>query len=184
MDERRPVATGAIQAHCPRCRAPVLAVVALALLGLALAETLDPAPHVAWNASASAPLGLYWVAHDRPPERGDLVLAWPPREASGLAAARGYLPENVPLVKRVAAMAGDVVCANSGIVVMNDRIVAETLLIDAQGRPLPAWNDCRTLKVGEAFLLMEGVPASFDGRYFGPITVDAIVGRVVPIWTW
>jgi conjugative transfer signal peptidase TraF len=184
MCERPLVASGVLQSHRTHCRARVLAFASLALLGLGAAEALDPAPCLVWNASASAPLGLYWVTRDLPPERGALVLAWPPKEAGALAAARGYLPENVPLVKRIAAMANDVVCANSGIVVINGRMVAQTLLIDRAGRPLPAWNGCRTLRVGEVFLLMEGVPASFDGRYFGPVTTEAIVGRLVPLWTW
>jgi type IV secretory pathway protease TraF len=29
---------------------------------------------------------------------------------------------------------------------------------------------------------MEGVADSFDGRYFGPVTTAAIVGRLVPLW--
>jgi conjugative transfer signal peptidase TraF len=183
MDERRTVAPGALRS--PRRRpAHVLALAGLALLGLGLATALEPAPYLVWNGSASAPLGLYWVAHDRLPERGDLVLARPPDDASALAVARGYLPAKVPLVKRVAAMAGDVVCANSGIVIINDRVVAETLLVDAQGRPLPAWNGCRTLQAGEVFLLIEGVPASFDGRYFGPVARSAVIRRLVPLWTW
>jgi conjugative transfer signal peptidase TraF len=182
MRERRlpiPVATRPRQ-H--RLSTGVLAFASLALLGFA--AVLDPAPRLVWNASASAPLGLYWVARDRSLERGDFVLAWPPEEASALAAARGYLPATVPLVKRIAAVADDVVCVNSGIVVINNRVAAETLLIDGEGRPLPAWNGCRTLQAGEVFLLMEGVQASFDGRYFGPVTTAAIVGRLVPLWTW
>jgi conjugative transfer signal peptidase TraF len=183
MRERPLLASGTFQPHRRYRRACVLAFAGLALLGLGLAAALDPAPRLVWNASASVPLGLYWVTRDRSPERGDLVLAWPPEEARALAAARGYLPANVPLVKRVAAMADDVVCANSGIVVINDRVVAETLLIDRTGRPLPSWNDCRTLRAGEVFLLMEGEPASFDGRYFGPVHRAAIIGRLVPLWT-
>jgi conjugative transfer signal peptidase TraF len=184
MYERRLVAPGVLQPHCLRRQARVLAFASLALFGLGVAEALDPAPCLVWNASASAPLGLYWVTRDLPPERGDLVLAWPPAEASALAAARGYLSAKVPLVKLIAATASDVVCASSGIVVINDRVVAEILPIDRAGHPLPAWNGCRTLRAGEVFLLMEGVPASFDGRYFGPVATEAIVGRLVPLWTW
>jgi conjugative transfer signal peptidase TraF len=188
MRERRTPSPGVLRLRRlhrqRRSAARVLALASLALLGLGLAAALDPAPCLVWNASASASLGLFWVDRDRSPERGELVLAWPPQEARAFADARGYLPANVPLVKRVAAMAGDVVCANSGIVVINDRVVAETLVIDGKGRPLPAWNDCRMLQAGEVFLLMEGVPDSFDGRYFGPVTTAAIVGRLVPLWTW
>jgi conjugative transfer signal peptidase TraF len=188
MPERRPLVSGGLRSLLPRWlrrrSVRVLALASLALLGLGLAAALDPAPHLVWNASASAPLGLYWVDRDRSAEPGDFVLTWPPEEVRAFAVARGYLPANVPLVKRVAAMTGDVVCAFSGIVVINDRVVAETLVIDGEGRPLPSWNECRALQEDEVFPLMEGVPDSFDGRYFGPVTTAEIVGRLVPLWTW
>jgi type IV secretory pathway protease TraF len=63
-------------------------------------------------------------------------------------------------------------------------IVAETLLIDRAGRPIPAWRGCPTLARDEVILLMADVPASFDGRYFGPTPSAAIIGRLVPLWTW
>ena len=167
-----------------QCRVPPLAASVLAVLGLGLPMLTEPVPRLVYNASASAPLGLYrLVAVDRI-DRGDLVLAHLPSAAARLAADRGYLPLSVPVVKRVAALAGDLVCADSGIVVINGRIVAETLLIDRDGRPLPAWHGCRTLAQGEVFLLMADVAASFDGRYFGPIPSAAIIGRLVSLWTW
>jgi conjugative transfer signal peptidase TraF len=151
---------------------------------LGLSEVVPPVPRLVWNASASAPLGFYWVARDKPVSRGELVLAPPPEAARRLAAERGYLPAGLPVVKRVAAIAGDIVCAGSGIVVINDRVAAQTLLMDRQGRPLAAWRGCRALADSEVFLLMEGVHDSFDGRYFGPIDASAIIGRLVPLWTW
>ena len=35
---------------------------------------------------------------------------------------------------------------------------------------------------GEFFLLMEGVPDSFDSRYFGPVRLDAVIGRLALLW--
>ncbi len=62
-------------------------------------------PSFVWNASASAPLGLYRVEQTKAAlGKGDLVLAWAPESAHRLAAERGYLPESVPLTKRIAAM--------------------------------------------------------------------------------
>jgi conjugative transfer signal peptidase TraF len=170
-----------------RRQAAILAAASLAMLGVGFATIAKPVPLLVYNGSASVPLGFYRVVHDmadRPIAVGDLVLATAPEPARRLAAERGYLPANVPLVKRVAARAGDLVCADSGITVINGRVAADTLLIDGQGRPLPAWRGCRILRQGEIFLLVENVRASFDGRYFGPITTDAIIGRLVPLWTW
>jgi conjugative transfer signal peptidase TraF len=160
------------------------AILALALLGLGLiglASLARPAPCLVWNASASAPIGFY-RALPGDAVRGDLVLVRTPKAVRQLAAERGYLPSNVPLVKRVAALDGDVVCAASDAISINGRVVAKRLARDRLGRPLPTWSGCHLLDSGEAFLLMEGVSDSFDGRYFGPTPTAAIIGRLAPLW--
>jgi len=96
---------------------------------------------------------------------------------------RGYLPAGVPLVKRIAAMAGDTVCAQGDSIFIDGQSVAVRLSADGEGRPLPSWRGCRTLDQGEVFLLMEGVRTSFDGRYFGPTSISNIVGRLDALWT-
>lgn len=159
---------------------------ALAGLGLGLigcAWLADPAPRLVWNASASAPLGLYRVEVGARIGRGDTVLAVLPDAPRRLAAERFYLPASVPLIKRVAAMTGDRICGEGDGVSINGRVVAQRLAHDDKGRPLPRWTGCRVLADSEVFLLMEGVPDSFDGRYFGPVDAAQIVGRLVPLWT-
>ena len=165
-------------------RAPILAATLAAVVGLGFSTLAHPLPRLVYNGSASAPLGFYRLVTADPIVRGDLVLAHLPEAAARLAAHRQYLPLSVPAVKRVAALAGDVVCADSGIVVINDRVVAAALAMDRNGRPLPAWHGCRPLASSEVFLLMPNVPASFDGRYFGPVPTTAIIGRLVPLCTW
>jgi conjugative transfer signal peptidase TraF len=154
------------------------------LLGLGLiglATLARPAPWLVWNASASAPIGLYRVLPGKP-ARGDLALVHTPESVRQLAAERGYLAANVPLVKRVVAAAGDVVCAAGDAISINGRVVAERLARDRLGRPLPSWSGCHLIDGGEAFLLMEGRADSFDSRYFGPIPAAAIIGRLAPLW--
>jgi conjugative transfer signal peptidase TraF len=157
--------------------------VATALAELAALAPARPIPRLVWNATASAPIGLYWVRPGEPIARGDLVLATLPDEARRLAAERRYLPSNVPAVKRVAARVGDRICGAGDRILVNGVVAAERLKADGQGRPLPAWQGCRVLYRDEVFLLMEGVPASFDGRYFGPVGTDHVIGRLVPLWT-
>src|SRR3546814_4448174 len=89
---------------------------------------------------------------------------------------------NGPLVKRVAAAAGDEVCAAGARVMVNGRIVARRFERDGTGRPMPWWSGCAELRPGEFFLLMTDSPASFDGRYFGVSDAGDIVGRARLLW--
>ena len=51
---------------------------------------------------------------------------------------------------------------------------------DIEGRTLPSWDGCRRLGGGELFLLGDTVD-SFDGRYWGPVTMNLIEGVWIPI---
>jgi conjugative transfer signal peptidase TraF len=150
----------------------------------ALGNTPSPGRAIfVWNTTASAPIGLYRVFHGRALARGDLVLAVPAPKLAAFAARRGYLPQGVPLVKRIAAVAGDDVCTRGYAVFIDDRFAAARLAADLEDRALPAWSGCRTLRPGEVFLLMADVRSSFDGRYFGPTPASQVVGLLDPIWT-
>lgn len=151
-----------------------------AVLGLTLVA--PPVPRLVWNLSASAPTGLYWVRPNTRPLRGTIVIARLPRAYRNLAATRRYLPANVPLVKRVAALEGDRVCADGSAITINGRLAATRLRADAAGRPMPWWQGCRTLGRDEIFLLMADVAGSFDGRYFGPSSRADVLGRARLIW--
>ena len=152
----------------------------IACLGLTIA--LPPLTRLIWNASASAPIGLYPVSPGAALKRGDMAVAWPPAEARQLAASRHYLPRNVPLVKRAAGIPGDMVCAVDRVVLVNGTTVAVRRNADAAGRPLPAWQGCIRLAPGMVFLLMTETPDSFDGRYFGPTMGQDVIGRATPLW--
>lgn len=157
-------------------------VVAAGAAALGLTIVFPPAPRLVWNTSASAPIGLYWVAPGAAVARGDMVVARVPERYRPLAAARRYLPMNVPLVKRVAAGPGEEVCALGSVVFVDGAPVADRLAIDGRGREMPRWQGCRTLKSGQFLLLMTDHPASFDGRYFGISEGSDIVGRARLLW--
>jgi conjugative transfer signal peptidase TraF len=162
-----------------RRRAALLGV-GIGCLGATIA--LPPLPRLVWNASASAPIGLYAVSPGAVLKRGDMVIAWPPAEARQLAASRHYLPSNVPLVKRVASIAGDTICAVDRVVTVNGGPVAKRRVADTVGRPLPAWQGCIRLGPGMVFLLMAETPDSFDGRYFGATLAQDAIGKATPLW--
>lgn len=144
---------------------------------------VNPAPRLVWNASASAPVGLYGNRPSAPIGRGDMVIARVPAPLRAMAAARGYIPARVPLVKQVAAIPGDTICALGQEILLNGRQVGERLLVDAQGRDLPQWQGCARLAEDQFFLMMPATAASFDGRYFGPSNAADIVGRASALWT-
>lgn len=170
-----------VETRSRRRRRALICAVGIGAVGAALFPKMTP--RLVWNASPSAPIGLYWAKAPSPVRVGDMVLAVPPEWASRLADERGYLPAGVPLVKRVAAVAGDTVCTVNSEIRINGRPTAHELRGDRKGRPLPGWSGCRRLSPGEVFLLMTAVPDSFDGRYFGPTDRRDVLGRLVPIWT-
>lgn len=160
--------------------------IALSALGCAIAATIafPPRPLLVWNASASAPIGLYGVAGPDGIRKGDMVIARLREPYRSLAAERHYLPANVPLVKRVAALAGDRVCAHGSAIFVNGKLVAARNRIDARHRAMPWWNGCIRLGTTQLLLLMSNSPASFDARYFGPSERRNVIGRARALWTW
>lgn len=142
----------------------------------------DRAPLLVWNATASAPVGLYVVRPDASIAVGDMVIARVPLGYRALAAARHYIPANVPLVKQVAAGRGDQICALGSILYRNGVWLADRRRRDGQRRPLPAWQGCVRLGAGQVFLLMATSPLSFDGRYFGVSDRRDIIGKAHLLW--
>ncbi len=158
----------------------VAVISVLAVLALAIGPR---PPRLIWNATASAPVGLYRVEYGSALAKGSLVLAVLPPRLAALAATRGYLPVHVPLVKPIAALPGDRVCREAEAVSINGIQIARSLARDTHLRPLPRWQGCITLHPGEVFLLNPHVADSFDGRYFGAVPASSILGNLEPIWT-
>lgn len=164
-----------------RRRLAYAALIGVTAVPLTASILWKPPALLVWNASASAPIGLYRLHVGEPLRRGDMVVAWTPLPARTLAARRHYLPANVPLVKRVAAAAGDRVCAAGRSVTINGRRAAVRQQSDAAGRLLPWWSGCRGLAANEYLLLMDSA-RSFDGRYFGVTRGSDVLGRAELLW--
>lgn len=146
-----------------------------------LALAAAPRPRLMWNATASVPIGLYRLSEPGRVVVGDLVVV---RPGPGLAAAlaeRGWLPRGVPLVKPVAAVAGQTACRSGPDVTIDERRVARAKAADGHGRPLPRWSGCRRLETGEV-LVLASPPGSVDGRYFGVTVRGDILARAHPLW--
>ena len=77
-------------------RDATLAVMALGVGAAALPRPDVLPPWLVWNASASAPVGLYAVATITDVQAGDLVVARPPEPLARFLADGGYLPLGLP----------------------------------------------------------------------------------------
>ena len=144
------------------------------------------------NTTPSMPLGLWMVAR-KSTSRDAFVIACLSGPEATEAEDRGYLgigscPDRVePVVKPVAAVAGDVVTVTpSGIIVNGSALPRTTPLAkDSAGRLLQAFP-AGTYHVapGTVWLLSGHDPRSFDSRYFGPIPVAVIRSVVEPLVTF
>lgn len=153
-----------------------------ALAALGASSFARPTPRWIWNASASVPEGLYRLQPAATVHVGDLVAAAPPEPLASFLAARRYLPRDALLLKQVAALPGQDICRAGLTVRIDGARAGEALPRDRRGRRLPDWQGCRTLAHGEVFLMNHAISDSLDGRYFGALPAESLLGRAAPIW--
>jgi len=166
----------------PRLTATAIAICMLAGVLLVLGSLVGvQALRLVYNPSDSAPRGFYLVEEPVDVRVGDYVIARLPAAVAEIAAARGYLPRSIPVLKQVAAVGGQLVCIADDSVFIDTEAVAKVIANDAHGRPLRAWDQCRRLTQHEVFLLNTTNAASFDSRYFGPLDISFLRGRAT-LW--
>jgi signal peptidase I len=125
------------------------------------------------------------------PEIGDIVIHNPPASAAeGVGCDRGAPPAgqmcvrapqgraDVSFIKRVVAGPGDRIALRDGRVVRNGEVADEPYIADCRGGegcdfPRPA-----TVPDGHYFLLGDNRGASDDSRFWGPVPLEWIQGRV------
>jgi conjugative transfer signal peptidase TraF len=142
-----------------------------------------PSPYLLWNASPSVPTGLYALSKIDALKPGDLVAAKPPQALSRYMAERFYLPEGLPLIKHVGALPGATICLHGQVLSIDGYPVATAQVRDHLGRALPIWQGCHRIAANEVFLLNPEVDDSFDGRYFGVLPLESVLGRTIPLFT-
>lgn len=145
-----------------------------------LALSATPHPRLLLNTTASVPVGLYWLSAPGSPRVGDLVVVTPDPALAAFLDEGDWLPRGVPLIKPVAAIAGQSVCRDGLAVTINGRTVGHALSMDGHGRRLPSWSGCRALGPGEVFLLAPAF-GSLDGRYFGVTDGEQVLARARPL---
>ncbi|RUZ98952.1 S26 family signal peptidase, partial [Mesorhizobium sp. M7A.F.Ca.US.001.02.1.1] len=99
-------------------------------------------PTFIWNASASVPVGLYRVEPDSRIDVTDIAVVMPPQPLASFLGERQYLPNGVPLLKRVFALKGTTVCRQGAAIITHGATVGLARERDSRGRPLPVWQGC------------------------------------------
>lgn len=165
----------------------------LGLLTLVAVGTWSWEQGFRFNATASLPMGVYRVVLG-PMERGDLASVCLGGEYAELARERGYLRSGIcpsglqPLLKLIAALPGDTVrLDDNGLCVFPaDKTLGcvwpAPRALDKRGNVLPVKLASGVVPQGQALLLAPH-PGSFDGRYFGLMSLNALT-RVQKITTF
>jgi conjugative transfer signal peptidase TraF len=149
---------------------------------LAGAITVAQLPNqILYNPSPSIPRGFY-LRTNNTVEIGAIVTVRAIDAAPAYARERDFTDPTDRFIKRVAAVDRDEVCTDGPRMTINDGEPFRRAERDSEGRELPRWSGCRALQ--NEVLLLGDTPDSFDGRYWGPISVDDIEGVWKPIWVW
>lgn len=164
-------------------RARYVLITTVASVSVALAATLPTSRLFVWNVSASVPVGLYSLAPIGHLEITDLVAASPAAPLAAFLIERGYIARGVPLMKRVMALPGQEVCRTGHAISVDNVPLGTALPADRAGRTLPVWQGCQRVATGDIFLMNPDSRDSLDGRYFGPIAADAVIGKATPLYT-
>ncbi|MBI3439915.1 MAG: S26 family signal peptidase [Proteobacteria bacterium] len=171
-------------------------VAACAALAGAAAAGANQRDIILYNHSPSVPQGFY-LRTDTPLRVGAFVTVRARDVAPAEAHRRGFEGPSDRFIKRVAAAGGAQVCGDGERLVIsggNIVIVGADDGVDADGsshravvrvlhpvgdrrgdRHIVGWRGCRVLTEGEVLLLGDTAD-SFDGRYWGPVSVDLIEG--------
>lgn len=163
---------------------------AASVLGLIAIAGSAAALGVRINGTESMPRG-FWLSL---PFRGDLEpgqyvavclpASWQVKHYVGPGSCTTGV---APVLKTIGAVPGDVVEMDADGVTINGQRLDNTapLTADSVGRPLAAWPFGRyVVTPGEVFLFSSYSAKSFDSRYLGPIEVERIIARAVPLYTW
>jgi conjugative transfer signal peptidase TraF len=156
----------------------VLALCSVAYVyGLRLNHS-DSMPRGIWRESGAA--GVY--------KTGDVVLACPSlTDRQKVYFGPGHCPSRMePMLKPVAAVAGDMVEVSADGILVNGAPVKNSLpmRVDGAGRRLEAYPTGIYAVTEKQVWLLAPLPHSFDSRYLGPISTAYIKGRARPVLVW
>lgn len=162
-------------------RATVIVLIALANLEI-LASLIRPKLFL--NLSASMPQGIYGLRPLQELKRGTLVLFHVPPKTKDALRGRPWLREDSLLIKPIAALPGDSVCLLEHEALVRGEIMGNIYREDSEGLPLPRQRGCFIVDQDMVFPLSTHTAHSFDGRYFGEISLKEVLGEATPLFIW
>ena len=136
------------------------------------------------NLTPSEPVGIYRLVTGGP-ERGALVWLKRPTGPRGSVLHR-YAPANIPLIKRVASVAGDAVQVEASGSRIGGTLWPDSAPLDrdAGGRSLQHYPfGTYRVRAGQLWVLSQH-PSGIDSRYFGPVATSRVISRLVPVIVW
>lgn len=170
-----------------RTRVPLVAVA-----GFTLAYVVPQLAGFRLNTTTSMPRGLYRSVGGAV-TTGAWVSVCLPSEIARFGVERGYLGAGScsngtePVLKVVAAVAGDLVDVTANGVAVNGAFLVRSRPLDRDrgGRELVAYSaGARLLAPGELWLHSPFEERSWDSRYFGPVPAACVTDVVAPLATF
>ena len=105
------------------------------------------------------------------PQRGDIILFNPVEKLQ----EQGY---DLPFVKRIIGLPGETIVIKDGQVYINDQPLVEDYIID----PAAYIHESDQIPEGSYFVLGDSRNNSHDSHYWGYVTEELIIGKVVSIY--
>ena len=134
-----------------------------------------------YQVTHSMPEGVYMTYYPFSIKRNDNVVFVPNAKTEHFIVSRGWLPANVPLLKKVVGVPGDYLCIKDETVYINQVKVATIYQKDRQGNPLPIFNYCGKINQNKYFMQGVANPYSFDSRYYGLVSKKQIISKAVQL---
>lgn len=158
----------------------LISLLSLIVLSVVLLVIRSQGYWLSYQVSASMPKGFYWITlvHGAL-HRNEIVVFQPPKQFKEFLTAHHWLPDDGIMMKHVIGMPGDWVCKRDDYIWLNHHVLAPIFSHAPKGERLPELPFCQTLLHNQYLLMSLRVPNSFDGRYFGPVVRQRVIGRAI-----
>ncbi|WP_440617200.1 signal peptidase I [Cysteiniphilum sp. 6C5] len=129
----------------------------------------------------SMPEGWYFTYPVADYHKGDNVVFIPNQQTEHYILTRKWLPRNIPLLKKIVGVPGDLLCIKGQNVYINEQWIGKIYQTDGKGNMLPVFQFCGKIPKGRYFMQGVANPHSFDSRYYGLVDKSQIMSKAVKL---